>query len=715
MSASKFGALYNATAPTHATKMLKAVREAISATSRESLRGAGALAISTESLSMPQQDQLSKTFGDLKSALTRSLQTAGVSSVSEGQLTAATEAAVLSTNPTAFIQRQVAVESDAKGFVGIHGLADAFGSRWKPAREAYSEMDNSSVIENTVTYNLLAGRQAPAAELFFPTVTVPSDNSGVSVTVRLYQIMEDATHNINGTVTDFKRRNLIDAMIDSKLLRNDGTLAIPVHRAENAGMFATGVTPVTKTFEGRSLLTAPLAFGKEMNLVMLSADDALIAAGVMDRSDGLDQDVRLSRVYLKVGADIIEVRTDVLAGNNFVYVGQDNYRVQKLSLRTKTLYIDKNTKTFAGADLAEAALTAIASGNLVVRLSGSFTGDVNIETGAISIDASSGVKVESIFDADTKTDVTATTGAAVKTALEAGSWIGWTPIARRANANVRERGQLIDTQYYTQIWSVPLRSPITAVRPATTSGAQDGDDLEKLAATTFSRTTGAAITTLLETVDQLRSIQGMNYEPSVQPESLGVGRHLATSMLIEADVNVSTNVASLTSADLADDISATLLNRIIEVTYRLFRDSKFQAIVESGAAGTTELPDVMVMTSPMIGRYLMTKGEIRTIGPDFKLRVETSPNLELENKIFIAFGYPGRSEGQINPIHFGAHLWSPEVALVLPISRRGQTSKELTVQPRFRHIVNMPVLGVITVSNLTEVVAARVPVHFHSV
>ena len=49
-----------------------------------------------------------------------------------------------------------------------------------------------------------------------------------------------------------------------------------------------------------------------------------------------------------------------------------------------------------------------------------------------------------------------------------------------------------------------------AERPVNTNGAQDGDDLEKLASTTFVRTSGAAVKTLLDTVGQLRSLRGLD-------------------------------------------------------------------------------------------------------------------------------------------------------------------------------------------------------------
>ena len=48
-------------------------------------------------------------------------------------------------------------------------------------------------------------------------------------------------------------------------------------------------------------------------------------------------------------------------------------------------------------------------------------------------------------------------------------------------------------------------------------------------------------------------------------------------------------------------------------------------------------------------------------------------------------------------------LYSPEVVVNLPISRDGQTSKELMVTPRFTHEVNLPVATLLNVSGLPKV------------
>lgn len=716
---SKLASLYGDQNQSEAARVLAAVRETVQSISRGDLRESSRIAFSTESMTAHDSQTLMQTASQFQSALMSNLQAQrlDVAKFSEPVIAAARESAILAADPQGFLGRKVFVESNESNFVSSMMVADSVDRSF--AREAYNEQDNATVLENTVTYQLLSGRQAPAAELFFPTISVPSDNSGISATIRIYEIHDDIRHTIDGNVVDFKRRNLIDAMIDHTILKIDGTKAIPVHRTENQDKFAVGPQAGNVTFEGRTIKTAPLAFGKEMNLVILSADDQLLATGAMDRTDGLDQDVKLEAVYLKVEDDYIKFRVDAHRDNNFVYVGQGQYREQRLNFRTKYLKITKDSKTFAGAAPATSELSSVANGTYEVRLAGSFSGEVNIETGRLVVDAQTKPQVLAVIETATGNDVTASAGQSIKTKIETGEWIGFDVDARRANVNLRERGELLNINYISQKWAVPTRSPVTALRPVQNgiNGNGDADVLDLLAATTFARVTGAAYQTLFDTVDQLRMVQGQRLDPSLQPEVLGVGRWVVQTKLIEDTIDADLNVASLTSAELSSDISAMIVNRLRDMVYRLYRDSHFQAVVESGAAGTTDQPTVMVITDPMTARYLMIDGEVRTAGPDFKMIVKASPNKMFENKMFVAFGYPEESSSnQLNALHFGACLISPEIAMVLPISRsNGTTSKELSVFPRFRHIVNVPVLGVLSVKNLEKVVRARVNVNFKNI
>lgn len=678
--------------------------------------------MAVESFSTADADLLRTSTQSLMSDLERNLNTmnVGASSFTTASKIAAREAFALASNVKAVVSQPVNYESTEPGFVGVQGVSDILPERTY-AREAYDERDNANVLANTVTYNLLAGRQAPAAELFYPTVVVPHDQMGVAVTIRLHQVMKDKKRSLQGRVTDFERVNLINAMIDDTILRNDGTLAIPVLRSAGAGknddLFMAGAAGQVVNFEGVSITTAPLAFNKKIDLLAISQTDELVASGLMDITDSLDSDILLESVILKVDKERVVISTKDLVGANFIYVGQGNYREQKLHLRTKSLFITKRSVTYEGAALDPAgALATVASGVHSVRLEGVFTGEVNINEGQIELDKPSAPVVGAVVEVATKTVVTATTGATLATALRAAEFVGWNVQARRANTNKRERGDLIDTQYFKQIWAVPVRSPVSALRPANAPAGQDADDLEKLASTSFARTTGGAYRHLEETIAQLRFISNQNLEKRVVPEALGPGRHLINSLLLEEDLDFATALQSLQSKDLPDNISSLVVNHVRDLFYRLYRDTKMQAVVESGAAGTTEQPTAIVMCDPLVARYLMVNGDVRTLGPDFKMKVETTPNKRLENKIVVAFGYPDKvSANEVNAMHFGAHLWSTELALVLPVSRNGQVSKELTVSPRFRHICNMPALGVLHVKNLHTVVKERVPVDFNQI
>lgn len=639
----------------------------------------------------------------------------------DAKITCALESAVMASRASDAVRRGATVKPTINGvpFVGTHGLFDGFGDRMQIARESYSEQDNQNVLRNSVGYALMAGNQNPFGEMFFHRVTVPSDNMGVAVTIRLTQVMRDRKHALNGDATDFGRKNLVFGMIDPSILRNDSTRAVPVYRAENAAKFAVGIAASNKVFEGETISTAPLRFGTELNLSSMSQTAAMLAAGTADRTDALDPDAKIDVVYLALPTgtpgtkQYIAIPTGHLATNNFIWSGQDLAKVQKLNFETKQLWIQPTGKTIAGADLV-APLAVIKTNNLAVRLGGYFSGSLNVEEGRMIVNAN-GLKVLEVIDLDTGVVLPAGDSAvtAIVAAIEGNAdagWAGYDVEARRANANKAERGDLLDTQYYTQIWGVPFRSPITALRPVHEQFHTESADLELLSQATYIRASGAAVDTIFQTIDLLRAIKGSEVSAKDVPELLGVARFLIKPYLLEGNIVLEDNTQITDSAQLAGAISAVLVNRIRDAVYRIFRDSQLQGAVEAGAPGTTDYPTVLVGCDPMLSRYLMVDGDMRVIGPDFKMEVRTSPALKMQNKIVVGFGYPGQvSTDAVQPFHFGSFLWSPDLAMVVQISREGRTSKELTVQPRFRHIVNLPVMAVLNVSGIEAVVGKRVP------
>jgi hypothetical protein len=279
------------------------------------------------------------------------------------------------------------------------------------------------------------------------------------------------------------------------------------------------------------------------------------------------------------------------------------------------------------------------------------------------------------------------------------------------------RGQIMDTTVYNQVWTVPLRSPITYPRPVNATSETDAADVAVLVSTTHARTSNEAVTTLFETADALSEYTAIGHVDldTVPPERFGVARLLVSPTYKYSAVDLTTVIQNAKSHEKEQDIAAEIMLHVKNVAYEMYRDSGFQAFVESGAAGVAGNPTILIGTDPYTSRFIFVPGENRTVGPDFAYKLVTTPDTRFQGNIAIAFGYPELYKGEINPAHFGNMLWAAETVLVLQMNRNGDAQKETTVQPRFRHFVNVPVLGWIVLTGIAEVIATRVPRNFHTV
>lgn len=671
--------------------------------------------ISLESFNADQQSTLSMAFEHFESAFERMAQTLNIKP-NKTQVQAAASAAILSSDMRQAVSAKVAVEGHSdktSTFVGMNGVADGLTRR--TALEAYDERDNRNANVYMVAYSFLAGHQNEFGEAFFPTVVVPADNVGVAVSIRLVQVQDDIKRNLSGAVANFNRRNIVRALIDSTILKNEMTRIVPVHRAQSVTNFvaAGDVAPAPVILEGESINTAPLAVDVELDLLGLSQTDALLASGVMGPTDSIDPAVSLNKVYIKAGADVLSFNVDGLALSNFIASPQDNYKRHNLNFGTRSLMINKNTKRVDGSAMVE--LADVVANDVILYLSVDMTGYVNVETGATQVFGNK-VKVDSAYDASgNQLALNHASVAGLVADINAGSIIGYDVKAYRSNQNLRQRGQLLDTTYYNQIWAVPLRSPVAVLRPPSADTSNDSSDLTALVSATFARTSNEAVSTLLYTAGLLKDFVDSRIPGAVAPDLFGVARFLVEPTFIGENLDVSTVINSVTSHEKAEDIAAVLVQKIRDIGYRLYRDSGFQAVVESKVAGVEGNPVILIGTDPMTARYLSVPGDTRLTGAGFDFKVVTSPDARMQGKLVIALGYPDQSQGVLNPMHLGNMLWSPEATLVIPVTRDGQVSRELTVMPRFRHIVNVPVMGVVEVSNIPQVVSTKTNINFKNV
>jgi hypothetical protein len=704
-------------APNQLTRTVELLQQTVNNSSTITSPQITRAALAMEGLSDSQAHALTTATNELSTALEAIAAELNISkAITPAQVEAATAAGVLVGDIKSFLNTEITRATVSTESMAVVNMAseDSFNAR-SLALEAYDERDNRNAAVYSIAYNMQAARQDEFGETFFPTIVVTPDQVGFGVTVRLMSVMNDFNRQITGELDKYERKNLIRALADPTILKNEMTRIIPVYRPQAADKFVdTALIPSrTVLLEGEPIETAPLATGKKLSLLGISQTDTLLNNGLMDVTDSIDTGTVLQTIYLKVGNDILQYNVANLPLSNFIYSVQNNYRVMTLNFDTTSVLLNKNTKQTDGSALVD--LAPVVTQDLIVRIALNISGTINIET-ADTVVYGNNASVFSVQNAAGELlDLASSPASDVVTLFANATVVGYELKAYRTNLNRRQRGQLINTTYYTQLYNVNLRSPITAIHPVTTDGQTDTSDLAALITATRIRTSNAAVGTLLDTAQILNEyVDARDYE-GVGPDVLGAGRFFVKPTFFSESINVDASIDSLKSHERAADIQAVLVNKIRDYAYRMYRDSEYKAAADALAGGVAPVPTVIIGTDPVLARYLTVTGDLRTLGNEFDVRIVSTLDNRVAGKIFVTFGiFDENRNTQVNALNFGNMAYSPEVTIVLPISRNGQVSRELAVQPRFLHINNLPIMTVLSIEGITDVLN-KVPVNFHSV
>lgn len=685
-------------------------------------------AIGTEGFNADKAREVGTLFTNVRDQFASIATELGLESAgtSIAQLDAAATAATTISQGSlrAFVARSFEVPTSLAGFnrssgevttvVGLEGMSDAFTQRM-PGVENFDDRDNRNAKVTSVNYNLNASQQNEFGEAFFPTVTISNEMVGVAVSIRLISVIKDFTRNADASLADFRRRNVVRALLDHTILRNDSNKLVPQYKAQTANWFSADIGSFSKEVEGVTHTTGALKINTRIgDLIQLGYPET--TAHSLNQGDTLDPSISVAGVYLKLGNNKIRLSLGGFKRAGFLAAPEDDTRQQNLNLDLSTLVIRKSTLQFNQAALVT-PMDVIDTSNWTVVLRMNLSGNVSVSTGEIRVDGNN-LEVVRIVDVDGNSiDLSTGPAAAIVALVSKASIVGYDIDARTSNLNRRMRGQVMDTTVYNQVWTVPLRSPITYPRPVNATSETDAADVAVLVSTTHARTSNEAVTTLFETADALSEFSniGQSDLDAVPPERFGIARLLVTPTYKYSAVNLATVIQNAKSHEKEQDIAAEIMLHVKNVAYEMYRDSGFQAFVESGAAGVSGNPTILIGTDPYTSRFIFVPGENRTVGPDFNYKLVTTPDKRFEGNIAIAFGYPELYKGEINPAHFGNMLWAAETVLVLQMNRNGDAQKETTVQPRFRHFVNVPVLGWIVLTGIPEVIATRTPISFKEI
>ena len=644
---------------------------------------------------------------------------AGVS-YTEEQRAAATVAGMLSANPMAWFNRKaLSVGAESGDFVQDAGRSAPYSQEFlKAAQESFGNSEKARDLATaSVVFNLNASRQDEFCDTVFRPYTLTPEQYGIAYSVRLYQLQDFQEHAVNGKIVpNWGRKNLLKAEIDPSILRNNSTQIKHIMRPENEDSFADPavVVPVEETFLGEKITTSLLKPGVEVSLLPLSQTDTMLSRGLMNQTDELDTRVTVKSLAFQVNlggkTDIIELK-----GFNQVpsaaFLFNPNGRAQRQVLSMDTTSIVFNSLTRNRQNLELEALKVLADNKLVVRARATSRGELDLEFGVTTVDTAKLIVTEIYYENDpaTKLDLESTLCKDIVEALNKAVFLGYSVDARRTNTNFRTRDQLLDVSEKRFVYGSRRRGPVSVIAPNPAAGANNDlhADINGLIYHCTVRTKADAIQTLLQHEALLASRVGKNGDHYGQvSDAYGPAAELVTPFYEHFKADLTNVVTYSNDAERRVAIAAYLQNKLLEMSSRMIRDSGFKVAMNALNGTQDSKPTIVILTDIVTAQWLYTTGDFRTLGDALNVKLCITQNNQFYGKIRF---FPAESDSvaATSPLAFGTFLWRPELVTDINLTRDGVQLRELTVMPDYEHIVNLPVMGSIDVTGLTELVESK--------
>ena len=662
--------------------------------------------ISLESLSDAQQQNLETEANVLSSEIKSVFKsTFGANnpdySISQESLEAATIVMAAYGDATAYSRapQNVSLEgidipagSSSFGTFGYRAPEDRFVSM-----EAFDNMELQKGIDVSVVFNALAIGQSPFNDDWFPVVVGTPDEVVFRINIpRILVQNEYVAPDQSGDPADFKKMNLIRAALDYTILMNNSTDLVPIVRAgvnDDKFVPAAAVTPYQVKVGPVTVLTAPLKVGVAHSLINLSANEALKLAGAIGETDAVEPKVSIKNLYIGIdkkasGSDpavssVVKFATMNLPGAGYIRQMEGNVRQMVLNF-SPTLNLKSGAKDVAGSD--PAALADVKTAGYTLVLPASLDGKINLETSNQNVFGGN-IEIVGVLDADGKQ--VPMDGATVTQLLDDLTFavIGYDVDARRSNSNLRTKGLILNPDLETRAYYVPLNAPLVSQTPI---GQENmGLALHALVQGVHMQIENAAVTTLLDFDKTLNDWFVSSEEISLYP-----------SFETPGELLVAPSLNSVSSNSKVDDIQGVMVAVIREVVARAKRETGYEVALRANNGGTVENLRVIAVTDQVMPQYLVINGDDRYLGANASFSVTSVTDLRMRDTIFLSFGR--KATGKHDPLTFGNMLYIPELAISAQVNRNGATIMERQVQPRFRHIVNLPILIKIKVKNLLK-------------
>lgn len=597
---------------------------------------------------------------------------------------------------------EVTVES-----MGLSDIVDFDTLSANISTEAYDGQYLNKAVYFSIAYNLGAARQDEFGEAFFPTIAIDPVQSGVTVDVQFAVLYKEYQRQITGKIdhSQYARTPIIKAIYDPEVFGTNNLKVIPVYREnQNKSLFLFDEKYVDKS-TGVAIQTAPLKFGEKVELLGISQTDETLAKGMMDNTDALDRTIGLEKVYYSLtkssSSEMFYFDATIYSYRHFTYGVNNHHKGMTLNFNTSAIIINLSEVKKSDGKSSEILQTLATSyPNYKVVLNVTITGSTNTMTSITELFGNKLSIVQILDGAGKEVPQTDSAYTAIALIFNTAKLEGYTLEAYRTNSNIRTRGLPVGVDRYAHVYTVPMRSGMTATGPVQNVQGTDND-----AALLGAQIQFAGLFISMSAVQTLTNFANAMHQASANGslgsfESQGIGQYLANPWFRDTTFDLSSIIDSTQSHHRDDDIREALRLKIRQEVLEMFTYSNYGAAYDVLRGNLGGKIGVIIGTDPTLKTLLLKDSPVFDLGEKFEARVVSTLNSLVTGKIFITFGVFGEDRNSSPmPLNFGNCFWAPTISY--EVVRSGAAiNRELHNNPRFLHVIHLPILSVFTVTDV---------------
>ena len=640
--------------------------------------------------------------------------------LTEAQEKAGVHAAAMADNPAEWAKKAIEATNEAQA---INNTEDGVEFSDRVVMEAYDDSNFKDAVGYSVVWNIVAARQSNAVENIWPTLTLEPQRSHIEAIVQFQVFHQEVRHKSTGDKVDFGRILMLETIVNGELLDDNIIKCVPVYEETVSDQHFIDPTIIAHrevTVDGETVTTGPLLVGVEHGLLGLSQAAIGGLTGELNSASQLAPMPRMENLYVRITnkngkASVVRIDATVLSRGSFVGNQEGNIRDTSLNMNAPGLGLDAKTVDVTGAPAeALAFLRTPAFQNHRLEYQLKVYGDCNLETGNTEIQPANG-RISSIkirqafghFSAEKDTVV----AKELTDAISKIELIAYDIDASRTNIDRRQRGPLTNVTAEFEKYYVRLGSPISTIFPATE--AQSNVDLIAPMTATRIKNDFYGIKALFRYSEVLSGLAISNDATLPRAPIKAIGRHIMTPYYKHYVISAVDILDSNRSKNKLEDLQHAILNYMRDAIIRGMRDSKLELALQVQTGSADSKHTLAMITNQILGKYLFQLGDTRILGSlPYPVVADTHASELLgtygsdEHELFIVPTLPGT---QANPLSFGHHLWKPELASTLQVTRDNSTNREIVVQPCNEWHMFCPWILRFTIKDLTHAMTAKTP------